>query len=48
MLTEVPSKVTDVTSYEHMEELTAYALKEFGKIDVLVNNPKLFFLRKSF
>lgn len=31
-------KVTDVTSYEQMEELAAYALKEFGKIDVLINN----------
>lgn len=31
-------KVTDVTSYEQMEELAGYALKEFGKIDVLINN----------
>ena len=31
-------KVTDVTSYEQMEELAQYALKAFGKIDVLVNN----------
>ena len=31
-------KVTDVTSREKMEELATYALKEFGKIDVLVNN----------
>ncbi|MDQ0879068.1 SDR family oxidoreductase [Peribacillus sp. V2I11] len=31
-------KVTDVTSREQMEELAAFALKEFGKIDVLVNN----------
>ncbi|GIM46178.1 oxidoreductase [Collibacillus ludicampi] len=31
-------KVTDVTSYEQVEELAQYALKEFGKIDVLVNN----------
>ncbi|WP_339060793.1 SDR family oxidoreductase [Tepidibacillus marianensis] len=31
-------KVTDVTSKEQMEELAQYALKEFGKIDVLVNN----------
>lgn len=31
-------KVTDVTSHEQMEELAEYALKEFGKIDVLVNN----------
>lgn len=31
-------KVTDVTSHEQMEELAEYALQEFGKIDVLVNN----------
>jgi NADP-dependent 3-hydroxy acid dehydrogenase YdfG len=31
-------KVTDVTSHQQMEELASYALKEFGKIDVLVNN----------
>ncbi|WP_312095023.1 SDR family oxidoreductase [Niallia sp.] len=31
-------KVIDVTSYEQMEELAEMALKEFGKIDVLVNN----------
>jgi NADP-dependent 3-hydroxy acid dehydrogenase YdfG len=31
-------KVIDVTSYEQMEELAELALKEFGKIDVLVNN----------
>jgi len=31
-------KVTDVTSHRQMEELAAYAIKEFGKIDVLVNN----------
>ncbi|MFD1774000.1 SDR family oxidoreductase [Paenibacillus rhizophilus] len=31
-------KVTDVASHEQMEELAAYALKEFGKIDVMVNN----------
>ena len=31
-------KVTDVTSRGQMEELAAYALKEFGKMDVLVNN----------
>ncbi|MED1203904.1 SDR family oxidoreductase [Heyndrickxia acidicola] len=31
-------KVTDVTSHEQMEELAEIALKEFGKIDVLVNN----------
>ena len=30
--------MTDVTSYEQMEELSGYALKEFGKIDVLINN----------
>ncbi|OMF34283.1 SDR family oxidoreductase [Paenibacillus peoriae] len=31
-------KVTDVSSHEQMEELANYALKEFGKIDVMVNN----------
>ncbi|WP_312098253.1 SDR family oxidoreductase [Niallia sp.] len=31
-------KVTDVTSREQMDELAALALKEFGKIDVLINN----------
>lgn len=31
-------KVTDVSSQQQMEELAAYALQEFGKIDVLVNN----------
>lgn len=31
-------KVTYVTSHEQMEELAEYALQEFGKIDVLVNN----------
>jgi NADP-dependent 3-hydroxy acid dehydrogenase YdfG len=31
-------KVTDVTSHEQMEELAELALKEFGKIDVLINN----------
>ncbi|QYK65466.1 MULTISPECIES: SDR family oxidoreductase [Paenibacillus] len=31
-------KVTDVASHEQMEELAEYTLKEFGKIDVLVNN----------
>ena len=31
-------KITDVTSHEQMEELAEYALQEFGKIDVLVNN----------
>lgn len=43
-------KVTDVTSQAQMEELATYALKEFGKIDVLVNNagimPQAFLLRK--
>ncbi|MGN7484998.1 SDR family oxidoreductase [Priestia megaterium] len=34
-------KVTDVTSHEQMEELAEYALKEFGKIDVMVNNAGL-------
>lgn len=31
-------KVTDVASNEQMEELAQYALSEFGKIDVMVNN----------
>ena len=31
-------KVTDVTSRKQMEELAEYALNEFGKIDVLINN----------
>ncbi|MFL6558165.1 MAG: SDR family oxidoreductase [Bacillus sp. (in: firmicutes)] len=31
-------KVSDVTSSKQMEELAEYALNEFGKIDVLVNN----------
>lgn len=34
-------KVTDVTSHEQMEELAEFALKEFGKIDVMVNNAGL-------
>ncbi|TYR81302.1 SDR family NAD(P)-dependent oxidoreductase [Priestia megaterium] len=34
-------KVTDVTSHEQMEELAAFALKEYGKIDVMVNNAGL-------
>lgn len=33
--------VTDVTSYEQMEALADLALREFGKIDVLVNNAGL-------
>jgi len=35
---EVKYKVTDVASFEQMEELAAYTLNEFGKIDVIVNN----------
>jgi NADP-dependent 3-hydroxy acid dehydrogenase YdfG len=31
-------KVTDVASAKQMEELASYAVKEFGKIDVIVNN----------
>lgn len=31
-------KVTDVTSHDQMEGLADYALKEFGKIDVMINN----------
>ncbi|MFL0373044.1 SDR family oxidoreductase [Paenibacillus amylolyticus] len=38
---EAVYKVTDVTSNQQMEELAAYALKEFGKIDVMVNNAGL-------
>lgn len=34
-------QVTDVTSYEQMEALAEFALKEFRKIDVLVNNAGL-------
>ncbi|MDQ0202210.1 SDR family oxidoreductase [Neobacillus ginsengisoli] len=34
-------KVTDVTSDEQMEELAELALKEFGKIDVMINNAGL-------
>jgi NADP-dependent 3-hydroxy acid dehydrogenase YdfG len=44
-------KVTDVTSHEQMEELAAYALKSFGKIDVLINNagvmPNSFLYKKK-
>ena len=44
-------KVTDVTSNEQMEELAEYTLKEFGKIDVLVNNagimPQSFLYKKK-
>ncbi|MEK5406734.1 SDR family oxidoreductase [Paenibacillus sp. FSL W8-0439] len=35
---EAVYKVTDVSSHQQMEDLAAYALNEFGKIDVLVNN----------
>jgi NADP-dependent 3-hydroxy acid dehydrogenase YdfG len=35
---EVKYKVTDVASFEQMEELAAYTLNEFGNIDVIVNN----------
>lgn len=31
-------KVTDVASHEQMEELATYTLKEFGRIDGLINN----------
>jgi NADP-dependent 3-hydroxy acid dehydrogenase YdfG len=34
-------KVTDVTLHEQMEELAEYALKAFGKIDVMINNAGL-------
>ncbi|MBD8847284.1 SDR family oxidoreductase [Priestia megaterium] len=44
-------KVTDVTSHEQMEELAKFALTEFGKIDVLVNNagimPQAFLFKKK-
>ncbi|MFD0826319.1 SDR family oxidoreductase [Neobacillus sp. M.A.Huq-85] len=44
-------KVTDVTSHEQMEELAEYTLREFGKIDVLVNNagvmPQSFLYKKK-
>jgi NADP-dependent 3-hydroxy acid dehydrogenase YdfG len=44
-------KVTDVTSHKQMEELAAYALEEFGKIDVLINNagimPQAFIANKK-
>ncbi|MGE8078775.1 SDR family oxidoreductase [Peribacillus loiseleuriae] len=44
-------KVADVTSHEQMEELAAYALEQFGKIDVLVNNaglmPQAFLFKKK-
>ncbi|MGN7397706.1 SDR family oxidoreductase [Peribacillus frigoritolerans] len=35
---QVIFKVTDVASHEQMEELAEFALKEFGKIDVIINN----------
>jgi len=35
---QVKYKVTDVASFEQMESLAAYALSEFGNIDVIVNN----------
>lgn len=38
---KVVYKVTDVTSHEQMEELAEYALQEFGKIDVMLNNAGL-------
>jgi NADP-dependent 3-hydroxy acid dehydrogenase YdfG len=34
-------KVTDVASRKQVEELATYALKEYGQIDVLVNNAGL-------
>ncbi|MGO4953280.1 SDR family oxidoreductase [Paenibacillus sp. DRB1-1] len=44
-------KVTDVTSHEQVEELVSYALQEFGKIDVLINNagvmPQSFLFKKK-
>jgi NADP-dependent 3-hydroxy acid dehydrogenase YdfG len=35
---EAVYKVTDVSLHQQMEDLAAYALNKFGKIDVLVNN----------
>lgn len=44
-------RVADVTSREQMEDLAAYALEQFGKIDVLVNNagimPQAFMFKKK-
>ncbi|PLR80352.1 oxidoreductase [Bacillus canaveralius] len=44
-------KVTNVISHEQMEDLAEYALKEFGKIDVLINNagvmPQSFLYKKK-
>lgn len=48
---QVIYKVADVTSHEQMEELAAYTLDQFGKIDVLVNNagimPQAFLFKKN-
>lgn len=35
---QVIYKVTDIASQEQVEELAKYTLKEYGKIDVMVNN----------
>lgn len=44
-------KVADVTSHEQMEDLIAYAIERFRKIDVLVNNaglmPQAFLFKKK-
>jgi NADP-dependent 3-hydroxy acid dehydrogenase YdfG len=44
-------RVADVTSHEQMEELAAYTLEKFGKIDVLINNagimPQAFIANKK-
>ncbi|MBD1379876.1 SDR family oxidoreductase [Metabacillus arenae] len=44
-------KVADVSSREQMEELAAYTLEKYGKIDVLVNNagimPQAFLFKKK-
>lgn len=44
-------KVTDVTSHKQVEELASYAIEQFGKIDVLVNNagimPQAFMFMKK-
>lgn len=34
-------KVTDVTSYEQMNDLATFVHDQFGSIDVLINNARL-------
>jgi len=38
---EATFKVTDVTSYEQMQDLAQFAIKTYGKIDVMFNNAGL-------